>query len=64
MTIWKTRLSGYGGHDTFPGKIDMTERSVIVYCGDDRPVEILSARPEGLPDMNEAEFRAWVLSRG
>lgn len=64
VTIWKTRLSGYGGHDTFPGKIDMTERSVIVYCGDDRPVEILSARPEGLPDMNEAEFRAWVLSRG
>jgi len=64
VTIWKTRLSGYGGHDTFPGKIDMTERSVIVYCGDDRPVEILSARPEGLPDMNEAEFRAWVLARG
>ena len=64
VTIWRTRLSGYGGHDTFPGKIDMTERSVIVYCGDDRPVEILSARPEGLPDMNEAEFRAWVLSRG
>ncbi len=64
VTIWKTRLSGDGGHDTFPGKIDMTERSVLVYCGDDRPVEILSARPEGLPDMNEAEFRAWVLSRG
>ncbi len=64
VTIWKTRLSGYGGHDTFPGKIDMTERSVIVYCGDDRPVEILAARPEGQPDMNEAEFRAWVLARG
>ena len=64
VTIWKTRLSGYGGHDTFPGKIEMTERSVIVYCGDDRPVEILAARPEGQPDMNEAEFRAWVLARG
>lgn len=64
VTIWKTRLSGYGGHDTFPGKIELTEKSVIVYCGDDRPVEILLARPEGQPDMNEAAFRAWVLARG
>jgi methionyl-tRNA formyltransferase len=64
VTIWKTRLSGYGGHDTFPGKIELTESSVIVYCGDDRPVEILLARPEGQPDMHEAAFRAWVLARG
>lgn len=47
VTIWRTRLSGYGGHDTFPGKIELTEKSVIVFCGDDRPVEILLARPEG-----------------
>jgi methionyl-tRNA formyltransferase len=64
VTIWKTRLSGYGGHDTFPGKVELTESSVIVYCGDDRPVEILLARPEGQPDMNGADFRTWVLSRG
>ncbi len=63
VTIWKTRLSGYGGHDTFPGKVELTEPSVIVYCGDDRPVEILLARPEGQPDMNEAAFRSWVLAR-
>ena len=64
VTIWKTRLSGYGGHDTFPGKIELTEKSVIVFCGDDRPVEILLARPEGQPDMNEAAFRTWTLVRG
>ena len=64
VTIWKTRLSGYGGHDTFPGKIELTEKSVIIFCGDDRPVEILLARPEGQPDMNEAAFRAWTLARG
>ena len=64
VTIWKTRLSGYGGHDAFPGKIEMTEKSVIVFCGDDRPVEILLARPEGQADMNETAFRAWVLARG
>lgn len=64
VTIWKTRLVGYGGHDTFPGKVDMTERSVIVYCGDDRPVEILLARPEGQQDMNETAFRSWILSKG
>jgi methionyl-tRNA formyltransferase len=63
VTIWKTRLPAYGGHDTFPGKIELTERSVIVFCGDDRPVEILLARPEGQPDMNEAAFRSWVLAR-
>jgi hypothetical protein len=27
-------------------------------------VEILLARPEGQPDMNETAFRAWVLARG
>ena len=64
VTIWKTRLSGYGGHDTFPGKVELTEKSVIVFCGDDRPVEILQARPEGQPDMNETAFRSWVLARG
>jgi len=64
VTIWRTRLSGYGGHDTFPGKVELTERSVIVYCGDDRPVEILLARPDGQPDMNEAAFRSWLLARG
>lgn len=64
VTIWRTRLSGYGGHDTFPGKVELTEKSVIVYCGDDRPVEILLARPDGQPDMNEAAFRSWLLARG
>lgn len=64
VTIWATRLSGYGGHDTFPGKVELTERSVIVYCGDDRPVEILLAGPEGQPDLPATAFRSWVLSRG
>jgi len=31
----------------FPGKVEMTENSVIVYGGDDKPVEVLLARPEG-----------------
>jgi len=47
VVIWKTRLSRYGGHDTFPGKIEITENSVIVYAGDDRPVEILLAARTG-----------------
>ena len=64
VTIWRTRLVGYSGHDTFPGKVELTEKSVIVYCGDDRPVEILLARPDGQPDMNEAAFRSWLLARG
>ncbi len=64
VTVWKTRLSPYGGHDTFPGKVEPTERSIIVYCGDDKPVEILSASVEGKGDVDAAGFRAWVLSRG
>lgn len=44
---------------TSPGKIEPTEGSVLFYCGDDRPLEILLARPEGQPHMNEAAFRAW-----
>jgi methionyl-tRNA formyltransferase len=61
VTVWKTRLSGFGGHDTFPGKIEPTERSVIVYCGDDRPVEIVSVQPYGATEMDGARFREWVL---
>lgn len=62
VTIWKTRLSGFGGHDCFPGKIEPTERSIIVYCGDDRPVEIVSAQPYGQTEMDGPRFREWVLS--
>lgn len=61
VIIWKTHLSPYGGHDSFPGKVEATENSVIVYCGDDRPVEILVARPEGKPDLDAGSFRGWLL---
>ncbi|KAA0255873.1 formyltransferase [Acidobacteria bacterium ACD] len=64
VTVLKTRLAGYGGHDTFPGKVEPTEGSVIVYAGDDRPVEILSAQPEGQPPMDAVQFRIWLLRRG
>jgi methionyl-tRNA formyltransferase len=64
IMIWRTSLSPYGGHDTFPGKVELTERSVIVYCGDDRPVEILSAQPEGGSELDASQFRAYILSRG
>lgn len=62
VTIWRTHLSPYGGHDSFPGKVEATENSVIVYCGDDRPVEILVARPDGSPDLDAGGFRHWLLS--
>ncbi len=63
VTIHKTRLSPYGGHDTFPGKVEPTESSVIVYCGDDRPVEVLLARPEGGRDLDAAAFGDWLHRR-
>lgn len=62
VTIWKTRLSPHGGHDVFPGKVELTERSAIVFAGDDRTVEILAARPEGGPDLDAAGFHSWLLS--
>jgi methionyl-tRNA formyltransferase len=61
VTIWRTRLSRYGGHDTFPGKVEMTENSVIVYGGDDRPVEVVLARPDGGKDLDAAGFCDWLL---
>lgn len=63
VKILKTRLGAYGGHDTFPGKVEPTEGSVIVYCGDDRPVEILSARPDGYAPMDAGQFKIWLLRR-
>jgi methionyl-tRNA formyltransferase len=63
VTVWKTRLSPFGGHDTFPGKIEMTEGSVLVYAGDDHPVEILRARPEGERDLDASAFSDWLLRR-
>ncbi len=62
VTIWKTRLSPHGGHDVFPGKVELTEHSVIVFAGDDRMIEILAARPEGGPDLDAAGFHSWLLS--
>ncbi len=64
VTILKTRLGAYGGHDTFPGKVEPTEGSVIVYCGDDRPIEILAARPAGHAPMDAGQFKIWLLRRG
>ena len=61
VTIWKTRLAPYAGHDVFPGKVEPTEHSVVVYAGDDRTLEILSARPEGWRDLDAGAFRSWVL---
>jgi methionyl-tRNA formyltransferase len=63
VTILKTRLGAYGGHDTFPGKVEPTEGSVIVYCGDDRPIEILAARPDGMADLDAGQIRLWLLRR-
>ena len=63
VTVWRTRLSPYGGHDTFPGKIETTETSVLVFAGDDRPVEILLARPEGGKDLDATAFCDWLRSR-
>ena len=61
VTVWKTRLAPYAGHDVFAGKVEPTESSVIVYAGDDRTVEILSARPEGGMDLDAGGFRDWLM---
>lgn len=64
VTIWKTRVAPYAGHDVFPGKIEPSEGGVIVYCGDDRCVEILEARPHGERDMDARTFAEWVRVHG
>ncbi len=61
VTIWKTRLSPHGGHDVFPGKVELTEGSVVVFAGDDHTVEILAARPEGGEDLEATGFRDWLV---
>ncbi|MGZ6988167.1 MAG: formyltransferase [Thermoanaerobaculia bacterium] len=62
VTIWKTRLSPHGGHDVFPGKVELTENnSVLVFAGDDHTVEILAARPEGDGDLDATGFRDWLV---
>ena len=61
VTIWKTRPAPYLGHDVFPGKVELTESSVVVYAGDDRTLEILAARPEGGMDLDAAGFRDWLV---
>lgn len=61
VTIWKTRLSPHGGHDVFPGKVELTEGSVVVFAGDDHTVEILAARPESGEDLDAAGFRDWLV---
>lgn len=61
VTLWKTRVSPHGGHDVFPGKVELTESSVIVFAGDDHTVEILAARLETGEELDAAGFRAWLV---
>ncbi len=45
--VWKTRLPHLGAHDTFPGQVRREEGRLLVACGDDRYVEVLSLQREG-----------------
>lgn len=63
--LWRLGIGGFGGHDTFPGMVELTERSVIVYCGDDKPVEVLLAQPEGQSAgaLSASDFLVWLKKR-
>jgi methionyl-tRNA formyltransferase len=59
--VWKTRVPGLAGHDTFPGQVRAEDGRLYVACGDDRYVELLRVQPEGAPEQDAAAF---VLQRG
>jgi methionyl-tRNA formyltransferase len=56
--VWATRLPGRGSHDNFPGQVRAEEGRVLVACGDDRYVELLSLQTEGGEEIDAARFLA------
>ena len=56
--VWRTRLPGLGAHDTFPGQIRAEDDRLLVACGDDRYVELLSLQPDGGEEIEAARFLA------
>ncbi len=59
--VWRTRLPGLAGHDTFPGQVRAEEERLFVACGDDRYVELLSLQTEGSAETDAAAF---LVERG
>jgi methionyl-tRNA formyltransferase len=56
--VWRTRMPGLAGHDTFPGQVRAEEARLFVACGDDRYVELLSLQTEGCPETDAPGFLA------
>jgi methionyl-tRNA formyltransferase len=56
--VWRTRLPGLAGHDTFPGQVRAEEARLFVACGDDRYVELLALQPDGRPETDAPGFLA------
>jgi methionyl-tRNA formyltransferase len=56
--VWRTRLPGLAGHDTFPGQVRGEEGRFFVACGDDRYVELLSVQEDGGAETDASSFLA------
>ena len=54
--VWRSRLPGLAGHDTFPGQVRAEEARLFVACGDDRYVELLSLQEDGGPEETTAQY--------
>jgi methionyl-tRNA formyltransferase len=56
--VWRTRLPGLAGHDTFPGQLRGDGGRLMVACGDDRYVELLRVQPSGSEEIDAGKFAA------
>jgi methionyl-tRNA formyltransferase len=54
--VWRTRLPGLAGHDTFPGQVRAEDGRIHVACGDDRYVELLALQRDGGAEVDAAGF--------
>jgi methionyl-tRNA formyltransferase len=54
--VWRTRLPGLAGHDTFPGQVRAEDGRVHVACGDDRYVELLALQRDGGAEVEASRF--------
>jgi methionyl-tRNA formyltransferase len=59
--VWRSRLPGLAGHDTFPGQVRGEDGRIHVACGDDRYVELLTLQRDGGPEVEASRF---PLERG
>ncbi|HEX6964982.1 MAG TPA: formyltransferase [Gemmatimonadaceae bacterium] len=61
-TIWRSRRTSLAAHGAQPGHHECRDGKLVVACGDDRYLEIVSAQRAGEPELTGAELGRRIMT--